>query len=179
MFRVGRFTCASMRQVRWNSTATTPPMMATLRADLKTAMRAKDTARLNVLRALISETNNAAKTSQPFTTDLQLLSLIRKRSKASQEAAELFAKEDRADLKAKEDEQVTILEEYASQIKTMPIEELEAIIALHIAKIQANGDKPRSGPLIGALFVKGGPLDGKPVNKADVPGLVNKLLGSN
>jgi hypothetical protein len=45
MFRVGRFACAPLRQVRWNSTATTPPMMATLRADLKTAMRAKDTAR--------------------------------------------------------------------------------------------------------------------------------------
>lgn len=45
MFRIGRFASAPLRQVRWNSTATTPPMMATLRADLKTAMRAKDTAR--------------------------------------------------------------------------------------------------------------------------------------
>lgn len=45
MFRIGRFACAPLRQVRWNSTATVPPMMATLRADLKTAMRAKDTAR--------------------------------------------------------------------------------------------------------------------------------------
>lgn len=38
-----------MRQVRWNSTASTPPLMATLRADLKTAMRAKDTARYDYL----------------------------------------------------------------------------------------------------------------------------------
>ncbi|KAJ5953531.1 hypothetical protein N7454_000427 [Penicillium verhagenii] len=178
MFRVGRFTCAPLRQVRWNSTATTPPMMATLRADLKTAMRAKDTARLNVLRALISETNNAAKTSTPYATDIQLLSLIRRRSKASQDAADLFAKEDRADLQAQEDQQVTILEEYAAQIKTMPIEELEAIIAEQVAKIQAKGEKVRSGPFIGALFAKGGPLDGKPVNKSEVPALVKKAVGS-
>ncbi|KAJ5885774.1 hypothetical protein N7504_011610 [Penicillium tannophilum] len=178
MFRIGRFASAPLRQVRWNSTATTPPMMATLRADLKTAMRAKDTARLNVLRALISETNNAAKTSSPLETDIQLLSLIRRRSKAAQEAAELFANENRADLKAKEDEQVVILEEYAGQIKTMPIEELEAIIAKQIAKLQAKGETVRQGPLIGALFTKGGPLDGKPVNKADVPALVKKALAN-
>jgi hypothetical protein len=36
-----------LRSVRWNSTAgpTLPPLMATLRNDLKTAMRAKDTPR--------------------------------------------------------------------------------------------------------------------------------------
>ncbi|KAJ5080893.1 hypothetical protein N7456_013603 [Penicillium angulare] len=177
MFRALRFTSAApLRQVRWNSTATTPPLMATLRADLKTAMRAKDTARLNVLRALISETNNAAKTSSPIQTDIQLLSLIRKRAAAAADAAQQFAAAERADLKAKEDEQVTILEEYAGQVKTLSAEEVEAIVTQQIATIKEAGGKLDFGQVLKALFAPSGALDGKPADRKEVAALVKKAL---
>ncbi|KAJ5728109.1 hypothetical protein N7493_004439 [Penicillium malachiteum] len=177
MFRALRsIPSAPLRQVRWNSTATTPPLMATLRADLKTAMRAKDTARLNVLRALISETNNAAKTSSPIETDIQLLSLIRKRAAASADAAEQFAAADRADLKAKEDEQITILEEYASHVKMLSTEELEAIVAQQIASIKEAGGKMDFGQILKAIFSKDGPLDGKPADRKQVASMVKQAL---
>jgi hypothetical protein len=48
MFNTARFVSrVGLGPIRWNSTAATslPPMMATLRSDLKQAMRAKDQAR--------------------------------------------------------------------------------------------------------------------------------------
>lgn len=47
MLRLSRFSARiPSYTVRWNSTGPTlPPLMSTLRTDLKTAMRAKDTSR--------------------------------------------------------------------------------------------------------------------------------------
>ncbi|EPS27248.1 hypothetical protein POX_e06223 [Penicillium oxalicum] len=169
-----------LRSVRWNSTAgpTLPPLMTTLRNDLKTAMRAKDTHRLNVLRALISETNNAAKTASPIQTDIQLLSLIRKRASAAKEAAEEFAKADRADLKEKEDAQIAILQEYAGHVKTLSTEEVEAVIAREIDAIKEAGKKLEIGQVLKSLFATGGALDGKPADRKEVAGLVKQALSS-
>ncbi|KAF3391485.1 Altered inheritance of mitochondria protein 41 [Penicillium rolfsii] len=169
-----------LRSVRWNSTAgpTLPPLMATLRNDLKTAMRAKDTPRLNVLRALISETNNAAKTASPIQTDIQLLSLIRKRASASKEAAQQFAEADRPDLKEKEDAQIAILEEYAGHVKTLTVEEVEAVITKEIAAIKETGKKVEVGQVLKALFAPGGALDGKPADRKEVAGLVKKAVSA-
>ena len=132
--------------------------------------------RLNVLRALISETNNAAKTASPIQTDIQLLSLIRKRASAAKDAAEQFAKEERADLKEKEDLQVAILEEYASQIKTLSVEEVEAVIAKEITAIKEAGKKLEVGQVLKSLFAPGGALDGKPADRKEVAGLVKKAV---
>ncbi|KAJ5216575.1 uncharacterized protein N7498_002982 [Penicillium cinerascens] len=183
MFQAARFTSrVPLRTplwVRWNSSSPVlPPLMSTLRNDLKTAMRAKDTSRLNVLRALISETNNAAKTASPIQTDIQLLSLIRKRASAAKEAAEQFAKEERADLKEKEDAQVTILEEYASQIKTLSVDEVEAVIAKEITAIKEAGKKLEIGQVLKSLFAPGGALDGKPADRKEVAGLVKKAVSA-
>ena len=65
------------------STLQAPPLLLKLRSDLKTAMKAKDTPRLNVLRALLADVTNSAKTSNPIKTDMQLLSLLRKRAAAA------------------------------------------------------------------------------------------------
>ncbi|KAG2414681.1 hypothetical protein HFD88_003872 [Aspergillus terreus] len=171
MFRPMRFPAPrSLRSVRWNSTSspTMPPLMAKIRTDLKTAMRAKDTARLNVLRALISETNNSQKTSSPIQTDLQLLSLIRKRAAGAKEAALQFAEADRPDLKEKEDEQATILEEYAGQVETMSLDDVQQIVSQEISKMKESGEKVEIGSLLKALFAPGGALDGKPAERSEV-----------
>lgn len=133
---------------------------------------------MNVLRALISETNNAAKSASPIQTDIQLLSLIRKRVAAATEAAKQFAEENRADLKEKEEAQVAILEEYAGQIKTMSVEEMEAIVTETINSLKEAGTKLSEGPVLKALLSKGGAFDGKPVNRGDVTQLVKKALSA-
>ncbi|KAJ5787032.1 hypothetical protein N7457_002022 [Penicillium paradoxum] len=178
MFQSIRFSSRlPARLVRWNSTGPVlPPLMATLRTDLKTAMRAKDTTRLNVLRALISETNNAAKTASPIQTDIQLLSLIRKRLNASKDAAKEFEAAERPDLKEKEDAQVVVLEEYAGQVKTLPIAEIKEVVVNEIDAMINAGSKPNQGTVLKALFAPGGPLDGKPVDRREVATEVKNAL---
>ncbi|KAA8646886.1 hypothetical protein EYZ11_005976 [Aspergillus tanneri] len=181
MFQSLRFTTRlNLRPVRWNSTAspTSPPLMAKIRSDLKVAMRAKDKDRLNVLRALISETNNAAKTSSPIQTDLQLLSLIRKRAAASKEASQQFADANRADLQENEDKQVAILEEYAGQVETISLDEVHQIISQEIAKLQEGPNKPNVGSLLKSLFAPGGALDGKPAERAEVARIAKKMVAA-
>ena len=127
-----------------------------------------DMPRLNVLRALISETNNSVKTASPIQTDLQLLSLIRKRASAAQQAAQQFAEAGRPDLKENEDTQVTILEEYAGQVETMSQDDIKAIVAQEISKLKEAGNKVEIGSLLKALFAPGGAMDGKPAERSEV-----------
>ncbi|PYH67378.1 uncharacterized protein BO88DRAFT_344483 [Aspergillus vadensis CBS 113365] len=169
-----------LRLVRWNSTAgpTLPPLMTALRTDLKTAMRAKDTPRLNVLRALISETNNAAKTNSPIQTDLQLLSLIRKRISASKDAAKEFESENRPDLKETEDRHIAILEEYGAQVETMSVDDIKTIVAEELAKLKETGKKVEVGFLLKSLFSSGGALDGKPAERSEVARIAKEAVSS-
>ena len=96
--------------------------------DLKTAMRAKATARLGVLRALLAEITNASKTSSPISDDLSLLALIKKKTGQSQGAIEEFEKAGRQDLVEKERSQKEILEEYAGDVKVMSREEVTEVV---------------------------------------------------
>ena len=65
-------------------------------------MKAKDTNRLNVLRGLLAEVTNAAKTAQPLDSDMKLLGLLRKRTSAANQAAKEFSDAGRQDLTEKE-----------------------------------------------------------------------------
>jgi uncharacterized protein YqeY len=127
---------------------------------------------------LISETNNAAKTASPIQTDIQLLSLIRKRASAAKDAAQQFAEADRPDLKEKEDAQIAILEEYAGHVKTLTVEEVEAVVSKEIAAIKEAGKKLEVGQVLKALFAPGGALDGKPADRKEVAGLVKKAVST-
>ncbi|KAH8691485.1 Yqey-like protein-domain-containing protein [Talaromyces proteolyticus] len=169
------------RAIRWNSTTANslPPLMAKFRSDLKTAMREKDKPRLNVLRALISETNNAAKTSSPIQTDLQLLSLIKKKVAASKDASRQFAEANRADLKETEDSQIAVLEEYADQVETISLEEIKATVSNAITQLQREGGKLNPGLVLKTLLAPGGALDGKPADKSEVAQVVKELLPKN
>ncbi|KAL4914089.1 hypothetical protein BDW62DRAFT_149129 [Aspergillus aurantiobrunneus] len=173
-------TRLGLYQARWNSTATPslPPLMAKLRADLKTAMRSKDTDRLNVLRALISETNNSQKSPSPIQTDLQLLALIRKRTAASKDSAKQFLDADRPDLKEKEDKAQAILEEYGSQVQTMGLDEVKEIVSSEVTKLKEAGKKVEVGAVLKSLFAPGGALDGKPAERAEVAKIVKEAVSA-
>lgn len=132
--------------------------------------------RLNVLRAIISETNNASKTSSPIKTDLQLLSLIRKRASASKDAGRQFEEANRNDLKEKEDAQVAILEEYAGQVETVGPEEVQDAVSQTIAALQKDGKKVEIGAVLKMLFAPGGVLDGKPAEKSQVSAVAKELV---
>ncbi|KAI8226338.1 Altered inheritance of mitochondria protein 41 [Colletotrichum sp. SAR 10_99] len=125
---------AFLRTLRFYSDAApaAPPLLANLKADLKTAMRAKDAARLSVLRSVLSATNNAAKTSSPIVTDAQLVALLRKTQRAGQDAAAQFRAAGRDDLADKEDLQAKVMAEYIANSGVLTV--TEADVRVHVEK---------------------------------------------
>ena len=170
----------------WTSTvsgtsAPAPPLLLKIRRDLKTAMQNKDRDRLDVLRGLISDVTNATKTSNPLTTDMHILSLLRKRAAASRDAAQEFSKSGREDLKDREYAQVSVLEEYAGSVDTVSDEEISARIGDVINGANASqeaGQKLSKGSVMRKLLGPGGILEGKPVEKSNVAKLVDVAVGT-
>ncbi|MCJ1288271.1 hypothetical protein MMC26_007626 [Xylographa opegraphella] len=139
-------------------------------------MKAKDTNRLNVLRGILAETTNASKTSTPIKTDLQLLSLLKRRAAASKAAAQEFGAARRDDLKEKEEAQVALLEEYASKVKTVGPDELTEAIAKTVEELRTSSVSVNIGSVLKAVSGPGGVLDGKPVEKSEVARMVKGML---
>src|SRR5881227_1828860 len=87
-------------------------------ADLKEAMRAKDTTKLGVLRMLKSALKYAAiakSGAEAEISDTEAVQVIRKQVKQRQDSIESFEKGGRADLADKEKEELSILNGYLPQ----------------------------------------------------------------
>ena len=132
--------------------------------------------RLNVLRAILAETTNASKTSAPIRTDIQLLSLLRKRITASRSAAEEFSTAHRDDLRDKEQAQIAVMEEYAAGVETVGLDEIAEVVARVIGKIRTDGQAISTGSALKALVGPGGEFEGKAVDKAEVARIVKGML---
>ena len=131
---------------------------------------------MNVLRAILAETTNASKTSTPIKTDIQLLSLLRKRIAASRSAAQEFGDAKRDDLRDKELAQVAVIEEYASGVETVGQDFIAEVVARVIGAMRTNGQILNMGTVLKALVGPGGELDGKPVDKAEVARIAKGML---
>ncbi|KAF4553084.1 Yqey-like protein [Elsinoe fawcettii] len=139
-------------------------------------MRAKDTARLNVVRGILNEVTNSSKTSSPIKTDMQLLSLLRKRTAASETAKKEFQDAGRSDLIEKEDAQLNVLQEYAGGVATWNDDQIKEAVSAVVQDMKSSGGKVIMGDVLKRLFAPGGDLDGKPVEKAKVTVAVKQLL---
>ena len=126
-------------------TPRTPPMMQKLRADLKTAMRARDAPRLTALRSIMSENLNASKTSSPIQTDLQLVSLIRKLRRSTEEAVGEAKAAGRDDLVEKESGQAQLYDEYiaGSGIQIVAGDELKTMVREVVEQCKTAGTAPK------------------------------------
>jgi uncharacterized protein YqeY len=86
-----------------------------LGADLKVAMKSKDSARLTVLRALKSAISYATIEKHGAggaLADADVIAVVRTQIKQRQDSAEKFAEAGRADLEGKERAEIAILETY-------------------------------------------------------------------
>lgn len=142
---------------------------------MKTAMQNKDSNRLSVLRALLSQTLNASKTANPINTDMQMLALLRKSANASKAASEEFKGAGRQDLADKEDLQVSIMEEYVGGVEVMGEEEVRSVVRDVVESMSGEGAKMGMGDVLKRAF---GPdaLGDKPVEKGDVARIVKEIL---
>ena len=125
-----------------------PTLYETLRADIITAMKARDTLTATMLRTADAAIQRASMdTGKPIDDALTLLSL-RKSVKNLADARVEFEKGGRSDLVAANTAEIAVLEKYLP--KGMDQAKLEAIIAEVIAATGATSKK-EMGKVIGAL----------------------------
>ena len=135
-------------------------------SDLKDAMRAKDAAKLGVLRMLKSAIKNAAieKGGASATLDdAEASQVIRKQVKQRQDSIESFEKGGRPELAAKEKEELTLLSAYLPQ--AMSGDELAAAVREAIAEAGATS-RAQMGAVMKVLQTKlAGRADGKTLSQ--------------
>lgn len=153
-----------------------PPLIKQMRAELKTAMKSKDTQRLNVLRALLTDVTNAAKTSSPINTDMQMVTLLRKRAAQSKAASLEFAEANRVDLQEKEEAEIAMLNEYAGSVRMIGEGEVTKAANDVLNSMTAEGAKVDKGNLLRKLIGPGGVFDQKPVDRAMVAKVVQAVI---
>ncbi len=135
-------------------------------ADLKDAMRARDAARLGVLRMLKSALKYAAiekSNAEGELDDAAATQVIRKQVKQRQDSIESFEKGGRVELAEKEKAELAILREYLPA--AMSAEELAAIVRQTIAETGATS-RTQMGAVMKALGPKvAGRADGKTLSQ--------------
>lgn len=135
-------------------------------SDLKEAMRARDTAKLGVLRMLKSALKYAAiakSGAEAELSDAEALQVIRKQVKQRQDSIESFEKGSRAELANKEKEELSILNAYLPQ--AMSADEVEKTVREAIAEVGATS-KAQMGTVMKAVQAKvAGRVDGKTLSQ--------------
>ena len=131
-------------------------------ADLKTAMREKNAMKLGVLRMLKAALMNAAiekSGAQTKLDDADAVQVIRKQVKQRQDSIESFEKGGRAELAAKEKEELSILQSYLPQ--AMSADDVSKAVREAIAEVGATS-KTQMGAVMKAVQAKvAGRADGK------------------
>ena len=120
----------------------------TLRADIITAMKARDSATATILRTADAAIQRASMdTNQPIEESL-VLATLRKSVKNLKDANVEFERGGRTDLVAANDNEIAILEKYLPQ--NIEGAQLEALVAAALAETGAQSNK-EMGNVIGTL----------------------------
>ena len=131
-------------------------------ADLKDAMRAKDALKLSVLRMLKAALKNAAiekSGADAEVSDTEAVQVIRKQVKQRQDSIESFEKGGRAELAAKEKEELSILQSYLPQ--AMSAAEIAQAVRETIAEVGATSKAQMSVVMKAVQAKVAGRADGK------------------
>ena len=131
-------------------------------SELKTAIREQNAIKLGVLRMLKAALTNATIEkggADSKLTDAEAAQVIRKQVKQRQDSIESFEKGGRAELAAKEKEELSILQSYLPQ--GMSADEISKVVRETIAEVGASS-KAQMGAVMKAVQAKvAGRADGK------------------
>jgi len=131
-----------------------------LQADIKTAMKARDSATLGVLRMLSADLKNEAIARRRPLTDDEAIQVLTRAVKQRRDSVEQFTAGHRPDLADKETWEIGVVERYLPVPLTE--EELAALIDAAIAELPAGANL---GQVMKAVIPKvQGRADGKQVN---------------
>ena len=120
----------------------------TITEDMKTAMRARDTARLGTVRLLLSAMKQKEVDERVVLTDADILAIIDKMVKQRRESIAQFEKAGRNDLADGEKAEIVVLSTYLPQ--QLSEAEVAAEIAAAISETGASGAK-EMGKVMGLL----------------------------
>ena len=142
-----------------------------LKGDLNQALRKGEKERLSALRLLLSNIGNAEIAKGGPLDEPGVLGVIAKQAKQNRESIDAFRQGERSDLVAKEERELSVLQEYLPQ--PMSSEEIAAAARQAIAEVGAVGPGDK-GKVMGKLMpqVKG-KADGGEVNA-----IVSELLAN-
>ena len=140
-----------------------------IKADIKEAMRAKDTAKRDTLRNLSAAIKQIEVDERKELSDSDVEAILTKYAKQREDAMAQFKEAGRDDLVAKEEAELLIVRAYLPE--PLSDEELEAMVKEIIAEVGATSMKDM-GKIMGAVKKKAGSrADGSKVNK-----LVKEIL---
>lgn len=144
-----------------------------IKGEVKTAMLARDSVRLSVVRGMITAFTNelvaTGKTPQDILDDAGVLKVIKRLSNQRKDSIEQFEKGGRPELAESEKAELVILEKYLPVL--MPRDDIKKIA---LAKKEALGitDKSKAGQLTGAIMKD---LAGK-ADGGDVKAVVDEMF---
>lgn len=95
----------------------------------------------------------------------------------SKAASEEFAQNNRDDLKAKQDAEIAVMDEYAGQVETFAAEDIAKAVEKAYEALKGT-ITVNAGMILKELLRPGGSLDGKPVEKSQVAKMVQEMLKS-
>lgn len=139
-------------------------ILANLTDEIKTAMRAKDSLRLEALRAIksavmLEQTSSATGTTL---TDEQEIKLVQKLVKQRKDSAQIFKDQNRPDLVEPEEAQAKIIAEFLPA--QLSEEEITKIVGDIIAQTGAEGMKDMGKVMGMASKQMAGTADGKTIS---------------
>ena len=134
-----------------------------LQQEIKSAMLAKDSERLNALRMLKSAIGYAQiEKKTDALSDPDFMAVVQREVKKRRDAAEQYTAGGRPDLAAKENAEVAVLQSFLPQPLTP--EELESLVRAVIQELGAT-DKKQMGAVMKAVQAKAaGRADGKAIS---------------
>jgi uncharacterized protein YqeY len=138
--------------------------------EIKAAMLARDADRLSALRMLKSALGYAQiEKKTDSLPDADVVALVQKEVKKRRDSVEQFEKGGRAELAAKEKQEITVLESFLPQ--PLSAEVLEKLVRDTIQEVGATSKKDMGGVIKAVQAKAAGRADGKTIS-----GLVGKLL---
>ncbi len=147
-----------------------PELQKRMTEDLKQAMKSGDTVKRDTLRMLLSSVKNAEGAKLESLDEGEVLSVISKDVKRHQESIDAFKKGNRADLVAKEEAELKILQSYLPA--QMGRDEIVKAAKEAIGAVGAAGPGDKGKVMQQLMSKLKGKADGKLIND-----IVMELLG--
>ena len=142
-----------------------------LSADMKEALRARESLRLSTVRLLLAALKNAQIEAMHPLSDEEALAVLRKQARMRHEAIEQYRKGGREDLASKEEVELAVIESYLPVAATE--DQIRSVVREVIAATGASGPKDMGVVMRTTMSRLGGRADGR-----QVQGLVREELAA-